>query len=457
MTMPKPEPLQMFFLSLFLYFLKKNNFSLTSKGWFFFGLAAGTKVSILPLFFPIVFFSTYQVFLLKGIKKTLEVVPVTIGYLLFGFSVAVPVLVKPCFVSFLAYGLANKFFFKKRLQGTFNRFFLMLSFLAANVFYSVFAKRFFNFKTGLYKWFTQTILNTGHGFDRADIGFFTWVKFFFTEFVSSFPFVNVILFLCGFWLVLLIIKNNRPIYAKKNLFVLERVIFLLSGMLLVFVVFLTANRIWGYYLFPGFLLFVVNLISVCESVIFKDDNVDGGTVFGKKTRKKAAVFFLAFLLCVVTGFWFPQHLKVYKKLAARTKTEEYKKNHMSFLQINEALTTLSEQNNRKINVKNVGSPFVPDNNELFHIIGLERPFTRWWAMYEILLVKDVQEVLIKDINPNHLNYDERVKEIKGYDKWVILSGEPCLENACYKKIKTFENGTELLILVYRDKIDVYQE
>jgi len=102
-------------------------------------------------------------------------------------------------------------------------------------------------------------------------------------------------------------------------------------------------------------------------------------------------------------------------------------------------------------VKNIGSPFVPDDGEYFSIIGLERPFTQWWAKHEVLLVKNIREVSIKDLNPNILNYNARIKEKKGYDKWVATSNEPCISEVCYKKIKTFENGTELLILSSKEE------
>ena len=157
-------------------------------------------------------------------------------------------------------------------------------------------------------------------------------------------------------------------------------------------------------------------------------------------------------------FWFPQNLIQYEKLANRTKTEEYRKNHNSFLQIKEALTVLSNTLSRKINVKNIGSPFVPDNNKNFFIIGLERPFTQWGSKHEVLLVKNIREVSIEDINPNFLNYDLRVKERKGYNKFVVPINEPCLTEVCYKKIKTFENGTELLILAsIEEKLEDYKK
>jgi len=448
MTMPKPEPIQLFFLSLFLYLLKKSNFSLTKKGWFFFGLAIGTKVSILPVSLPVIMFSLYRGFLLNGVNKTLGNITTMAGYVLFGFSVAVPILIKPYIVSFFVYQIANKKIFKNRPNKTFNSLALLLSFLVVNVFYSTISKVAFGMKTGLYRWFTQTILNTGHGFDSADVGFFTWVRYFFTDFISPFPFVNMFLFACAGLLVLSTIKTRG---VKRSPLVLDKVVFLLSGLILLFVVFLTAKRIWGFYLFPGFSLLVISMVAICEMNISKKNKLSGKFAVGNNAIKKLSVFFMVLLLSVAIGSWFPQNINEYKKLAARTKTEEYRENHKSFLQIKEDLIVLSKEKNKKIRVKNIGSPFVPDDGEYFSIIGLERPFTQWWAKHEVLLVKNIREVSIKDLNPNILNYDARIKEKKGYDKWVATPSEPCLSEVCYKKIKTFENGTELLILSSKEK------
>ena len=226
---------------------------------------------------------------------------------------------------------------------------------------------------------------------------------------------------------------------------------MLSGLILFFVISLTANRIWGYYLFPGFCLIVVSVVSICEMAVLNQGDQIGIRAALKTTIGKLAVFILVFVLVLVGGSWFPQNVQIYKDLAGRTKTTKYKENFRSFLQIKESLTVLSKNKNKKINVKNIGSPFVPDDGEFFSIIGLERPFTKWWGGFEVLLVQGIREVSIKNLDKNVLNYDYRVIEKRGYNKWVIGPNEPCLTEKCYERKKVFENGTELLVLVPRNK------
>ena len=455
MTMPKPEPIQMFFLALFLYFLKKNKFLLKKLAWFFFGIATGAKVSVLPLFLPAIIFSTYRNFLAKGLNCTLKNITEAIGSFLFGVSIAVPILIKPYLVSFLGYKVGKKFFLKNRPLETFNSLALLLSFLLTNIFYSFIKWRHFGDITGLNTWVNRTFLNTGHGYDTLDVHIFSWVKYSFTQFISPFPLLNILLVVCVGVLVFLTIKPIKNLGRNRRSVILEKVVLFLSGLILLFVIFLTANRIWGFYLFPGFCLIVVSVFSICElAILNKYDHVGAKTAL-TTAYGKLAVFIVVLILVLVMGSWFPQNLNEYKELANRTTTEKYKRNKKSFMQIKEALIVLSKDKNKKINVKNIGSPFVPDDGKFFSIISLERPFTKWWAGFEVLLVQGVREVSIKNLNKNVINYKYRVIEKREYNKLVIEPDEPCPAEMCYKRKRVFENGTELLVLVSGDKTNDY--
>ena len=66
-------------------------------------------------------------------------------------------------------------------------------------------------------------------------------------------------------------------------------------------------------------------------------------------------------------------------------------------------------------------------------------------------MQGIREVSIKNLDKNVLNYEYRVIEKSEYNKWVIAPNELCLADKCYERKKVFENGTELLVLVSRDK------
>ena len=448
MTMPKPEPVQMFFLSLFFYFSKKNQFALEKKQWVFLGLSIGTKISILPLSVPMIVFSMYRSFSALGLKKTIEETPKMVMCILLGISISVPILLKHFLVSFLVFWLGTKVFKVQKRVRIINKLLLVFTFLIGNGFYSFICKKFFATKTGLYKWFTQTILNTGHGSDVADVGFFSWTVYFLKEFLSPSVFINIFLIILSFSLVFTYLKKNRTlsVLQVRTEKAFSPIIFLFSGLILLLVIFSTANRIWGFYLVPGFSLIVLSLVSTCEIMLTDKHYRSARVLFKKLNQQRVPLAFVLSLLVVCLFFWFPQNLRTYKELANRTNTEEYKVNFKSYNQIKEALVSLSKEKNRKVHVKNIGSPFVPENCDYFSILGLERPFTQWWAGYEILLVKGLREVPIKDINTNLLNYDFRISEKKSYNKQVVEINDPCQFYPCYKRTRVFENGTELLVL-----------
>ena len=110
MTSPKPEPIQLLFLSTFLFYYKKYNMKIDSFYWVFLGLAFGAKISLLPLviifLLPSVFHAIYQ----KKIYLLLEKYIVGSYYFILGLGLAVPILLPPIFISIIIYKLIIKLF-----------------------------------------------------------------------------------------------------------------------------------------------------------------------------------------------------------------------------------------------------------------------------------------------------------------------------------------------------------
>ena len=448
MTMPKPEPLQMFFLSLFFVFFKKHKHSLNKKYWFFLGLSVGAKISVLPAAIIIVLFSIYRRFSTKGFNKTLQEAPTMISYLLMGLSVAVPILLKNYLLSVLLYSFLSTLVSRFLTTSKPHNIFLITILFFGNLFHSVFVKRFLGINSGPVRWLNETLLGISHGFDSSEINFFKWVEYFLTEFISPFFFVSVALFVFSMFVIFLELKTKKSTSTpdKAGLVASENLLLVVSGVVLLATVFIKSNRIMGFYLFPGTVLFILGLVSSCEALLKTNLGSNKKVTTITVLRTGLPIFFVACLSTVLLFFWYPQNIKNLQKLANRTKTSEYQKNLISYLQINDFLTFYSKEKNRKIHIKNIGSPFVPDDNGFFSITGIMRPFTQWEKEYEALLVKDIGNVSIKSINPKLFNYSLRVEEKVGYDKYVIDLDDSCLAEKCYKRIKTFKNGTEFLVL-----------
>ena len=442
MTMPKPEPLQLLFLSLFFVFFKKNKYSLNKKHWVFLGLSFGTKVSMFPVVITTLMFSLYHSFLTEKPKKPFSKALTAIFYIILGLSIAVPVLLIQYLFSVLLYFLLIKLISKALTATTSHKAFLITTLFFANLFYSFIIKKLYGTSSGLVIWFDQTFLGVGHGYDNADVDFFKWVEYLMNEHLSPFLTINTILFALSFFVVIFFLKTKKTIsdFGKGNPSIPEALLLVLLGLSLFFAVFFASNRISGFYLFPGSVLLVLGLISSCEGLLKAKQGAK------KMHGNKIAFLFVVCLSGVALFLWLPQNLKTLEGLAKRTKSPEHKTNYSSYLQINDFLTFYSKEKNRKIHIKNIGSPYVPNDNEYFSIQDLFRPFTSWDRGFEALLVKDIGSVSIKKINPSFFNYALRVEEKKGYDKYVVNFDENCSSKECYKKIKTFRNGTEFLVL-----------
>ena len=92
MTMPKPEPLQLLFISLFIYYYIKNK-AIFSNYWIFLGLALGVKISTLPLipfYFAISYFSIYKKIKFNHLINSISIISFPI---LIGLSISVPILI----------------------------------------------------------------------------------------------------------------------------------------------------------------------------------------------------------------------------------------------------------------------------------------------------------------------------------------------------------------------------
>jgi hypothetical protein len=108
--MPKPEPMQLFFFALFLYYFKKNNWGF-GRHFFWLGVAFGLKITIL-IFLPFIFIvPTIVNGRIQIESKVKEALWASASFLL-GFFLAVPyillALVRPSYLnSFIAANLGN--------------------------------------------------------------------------------------------------------------------------------------------------------------------------------------------------------------------------------------------------------------------------------------------------------------------------------------------------------------
>ena len=114
MCNPKPEPIQLFFLSLFFYFFKKNNFAFAQPFWILIGVSFGAKISALPflLFVPVFAFiyNSNQ----KSLNHSIEQLPRTIFFYFFrARNISTNITSNPNFFFYTIYFLKAYIYYSK--------------------------------------------------------------------------------------------------------------------------------------------------------------------------------------------------------------------------------------------------------------------------------------------------------------------------------------------------------
>ncbi len=203
--MPKPEPIQLFFLALFLFYFKRKNWSF---GWHFIlmGIAFGLKFNVL-LLLPIVFLIP---FLKKGVHAWQEIVIKSLKS--FGFFIAGLIIAIPC---------------------------LLLSPIKP-----VYLQAYIHeIKAGI-----------GKSYDDLSLTVFDWLQrgfggYYLGHWIMGFIFMALILLATV--LQLRKVRYNNDVSA---------LILLVFGLVMTWSVMFTTKRLWPHYIWTGFIFMLLGLI-----------------------------------------------------------------------------------------------------------------------------------------------------------------------------------------------------
>ena len=211
-TMPKPEPIQIFFLALFLWRAKKNNFRL-GMYWVFLGISLGAKVSLLPHVFCFGLIALYierkQIFNKKVLLSCFSFIA--------GFLIGEPVI------------LLGK------------------------------VKAYLN----------HTIFATSHGADDSSITVMSWLKFIFKTLPPLYIYIFILSGVIAVAaIVLLIIRKTKN--SRINLIDFEdKAHFLIYiGLFLLSIYMLQTDRLWSSYLFLPFVTIIAGMFYYLDKMIY---------------------------------------------------------------------------------------------------------------------------------------------------------------------------------------------
>lgn len=209
-TMPKPEPLQLLFLAIFLRkFLDKQ--IINGSVWFWLGLAFGTKISIFPIL--LVFIILFFIFASLNLHSiSIILIRKNLLWFLSGWLICNP--------QIILYGLF-----------------------------------------GLRRYFINTFLNITHGVDDLSINSVTWLNLLLSDWLSFNIFAGTVISVFLLLPLLTEVWNSVRNQSKLQPHELTPLILSLLGLISLFSIIFHVNRTWQFYLHIALVLIIVGAMS----------------------------------------------------------------------------------------------------------------------------------------------------------------------------------------------------
>ena len=445
MCNPKPEPIQFFFLSLFFYFFKKNEFSLSKYYWIFLGISFGTKISALLFLVFLPIFSFIYVSIKQSFLSAIIQVPKTIFFIFIGLAISSPFLFPNIFLCFLIFIIMKGVLSKIIKENLFLNTLLILVIITFNFISHAILHTLFFFTTDTSKWFINNFLSTQHPADHESINFFSWLNYFFTTWLGDYELLNIsfVIFSCliifkGFYFYLRnhhLDKNNYSAY-----------IVLFSGIITILTFFIKVKRLWLWYLTPWIICVIIGVFSIFE-LSYRKNNFFSKIKHQQFLTNFIPIMFIISIIGVMQN-WMFQNLDAYKKYSSRTKSEFFQKEKLSYLTILDFLDSTSNNKGYPITVAYDSFLPIPDKNNRFFTHRFFEPFVKWDDKYDaIILSARIKKRVRQNPDPKTYEYSQLLIEKSGYEKHVLSSGERCVSNSCYKLHTNLENGGEILIRI----------
>lgn len=425
MTMPKPEPLQLFFLSVFLFFYKKNGF-LFGSYWIFLGLAFGTKISTLPamaVFIAAAFLADRSRPATGEPRERLKQAAI---FFLLGLGLAVPILLIPILALFLFQWGRNRLKHNKKTQ-------LLATTIATYL-----------FVIGLHpikRWVSATFFNTKHGSDQESINFISWVEYFLDSWLVAPSWLGGVLIastglFLAYWLRRLYLQEVRQLPAGLAV--------ALAGLVLNLAIFTSAHRLWGFYLYPGSVLFLTGLFSLIDTSIIRAKTEKHTFILIPESL--AAGCLAALLTSMTIFYWAPHSVANFRELSARTERAEYRIELASYNQVVNSLSRLSRSQNKKLDVAFDPILFPPTSDPSYRLIEFWGPYVDWDMATDVLVFSSAHTFRGRHCLAGSPLYQACLTERDAYSKYVIDEKKTCTQERCYRRHAELPNGGEILVL-----------
>ncbi|MEI8012484.1 MAG: hypothetical protein WCI27_08430, partial [Candidatus Omnitrophota bacterium] len=332
-TMPKPEPLQIFCLALFLFFAGRNKFAFGAY-YFFLGCALGMKVSALVLM---------PLFAVLAVSAHREYWPGRKYYaqgLIALFSVVMGYII---------------------MQGTLIRCLVVRNLEALN----------------LYGWFLSHESHASvTGIPARLMG---WFRFFFIDYFQQPPLVTGFICLGAAALAGVMIRDGIEGKGRLTGGIANPVcVLVVTGLALLGFIMLFADSQRAFYLHAGMVFMTVAGGALCAAAWEK------GSAFSAEAKFVAAG--VLFLFCVSLMFLMPAANQDYLKEAGRTKTAGHQARLAEYRRIHAAAEAVAGVEGRRLQIAYDPELYQLDNTPQYHVSRFWSAQVPWGSPYDAIIL-----------------------------------------------------------------------
>jgi hypothetical protein len=397
-SMPKPEPILILSLALFVKFHKKYNFE-RDFYWIFLGIFLGAKISSLPYFIFMIAFIVFDRNKHEIIKHFKKIFP----WILIGFAISVPSLGILCLIIILVI-----LSFGKNPNNKYTKISLVFALIISAIF----------FRTSIYHYLNWTIFGSAHGSDDSQVNFTSWF-----EFIIDTWFTHVSFFVVTFIAPFLVLMSYSKSQIRKSILGDRLINGLFWGSFFsVLLIMIDVNRLWGMYLWiPYFIMLVITLV-ILEKII--------------NTRGILEVGFISIWLVMFafqSTYQITKYQKDYLSLTTRTQEKSFKIQGEQYKLIQQTLNEISDKSKKKLIVKFDPILFQPANTDKFEIQLFWGPFADWEGAADVLILSKYHTENEFAPNKSQLDFDVYEEEQMAIEKYLKTDSKFCKEEICYVK------------------------
>jgi hypothetical protein len=272
-------------------------------------------------------------------------------------------------------------------------------------------------------YFAWTFGGTSHGSDSDSTNIVSWGVYIFKTYINSSQvnlFLALILFILGLQRFLLKRKFEplEPIFMGIALFVLTTIPIVLF-----------VHRLWGFYLWIGFVFLVCIFARIIELSSFNPARLSLGLL-------------IWVLIMTYQGI---NPLSSFRLEASNVSnvenSSEFKLQEKRYDRIVEILRSTSSEIEMDLKVAYDPLLWVPVSTSEYNINLFWGPFTSWQENYDLIFLSSVH--MTAEIGPANRDTPQRLLEIRGLKENLIGFNEDCRREVCYSLFKEFDGVSVL--------------